>query len=212
MDKNQKEAFEITCKRFNECLNNFSQFKTEKEVKNFLEKDLIVSFPTIVASGQGASLPHYDGEKKLEKGFCVLDFGILHEGICTDVSRTIYIGKPSKEEISLYNYLLYEHKKCLKKVKLNSNARYIEKSLRKRLKEKNKLFIHSLSHGLGNVVHEPLPKRLKKLDLITIEPGFYKKDEFGIRIEDDVYINEEGKPEILTKKIPKQLIILEKPL
>ncbi len=201
-----RKACQLTCKRMNECLEKFSQFKTEKEVKDFLEKDFELAFPTIVASGNGASLPHYEGNSELKKGFCVIDYGIKHKGYCSDITRTIYIGNPTEKEQKTYHYLLKEQNKMLKQCKLNSKVRYIEKAFRKRLGEKNKLFIHSLSHGLGKIVHEPLPLKLKKNNVVTIEPGFYVKNKWGIRIEDDVLINDKGEKEILTKNVTKKLI------
>ncbi|MBW3020469.1 M24 family metallopeptidase [Candidatus Woesearchaeota archaeon] len=200
------EAIEITCQRFNSMLDCFNDFKTEKEVKDFLDKDLETCFSTIVASGSGASVPHYEGSEVLKEGFCVIDFGIKHKGICTDITRTVYIGNPSKEELDLYNYILQEHNYMLKKCKVNSKPRYIEKSFRRRLKDKNKLFIHKLSHGIGKEVHEKLPKVMKENSYITIEPGFYEKDKFGIRIEDDVIIRD-GKRVVLTHSVPKELKI-----
>ncbi|MBW2998860.1 M24 family metallopeptidase [Candidatus Woesearchaeota archaeon] len=200
------EAIEITCNRFNEMLNNFPKFKTEKEVKTFLENGLETCFDTIVASGKDASEPHYSGNKTLENGFCVIDFGIKHKGICTDITRTIYIGEPSKEEVNLYNYLLQEHNRMIKQCKMGVNPTYIEKAFRKRLGDKNKLFIHRLSHGIGEKVHQALPSKLKEDSYITIEPGLYEKDKYGIRIEDDIIIKD-GKRIVLTKDVSKKLKI-----
>lgn len=190
MNLDMKKACELTCERMKACLERFNTFKTEKEVKEFLEKEVELAFDTIVASGKNAADPHYSGNGVLEKGFCVIDFGIRYKGMNGDVTRTVYIGTPSAEELDLYAYLLKEHYKMLRQVKLNAKPRYIEKAFRKRLGNKNKLFIHALSHGLGKEVHAKMNTHLKKGEIITIEPGFYLKDRYGIRIEDDVCVGE----------------------
>lgn len=200
-----KKACQLTCERIKECIEKFDSFKTEKEVKEFLEKNVELSFETIVASGKNAANPHYFGNEILEKGFCVIDFGIKHNGMCGDVTRTIYLGTPSDEEKKLYNYLLREHYKMLKQVKINAKPKYIEKAFRKRLGNKNKLFIHALSHGLGKEVHAKMNTKLKKGEVITIEPGFYLKGHYGIRIEDDVCVGEG----VLTK-LSRELKIIPK--
>ncbi|MBT3303743.1 aminopeptidase P family protein [Candidatus Woesearchaeota archaeon] len=190
MNENIKKACELTCERMKACIERFETFKTEKEVKEFLERGFELAFTTVVASGKNAANPHYFENGPLEKGFCVIDFGIKHDGICSDVTRTVYIGTPSQEEKDLYAYLLREHYKMLRQVKINAKPRYIERAFRKRLGNKNKLFIHLLGHGLSDVVHAKMNTHLKKGEVITIEPGLYKKGKWGIRIEDDVVVGE----------------------
>jgi len=202
------EACALTCDRMNECISRFKDFKTEKEVKDFLNKGFELSFDTIVASGPNASEPHHCKDDKLNKGFCVIDFGIKHKGFCTDMTRTIYLGTPSPKEINLYNYLLKEHKKMLKQVKNKSNIEYIEKCFRKRIGNLNRLFIHKLSHGIGKVVHEKLPHFVSKNDIFSIEPGFYERNKYGIRIEDMVMIDRQFKKRVLTSKVSRELIII----
>ena len=196
-----KKAVEMTCERMNECLLNFKNFKTEKDVKDFLNNGMELAFDTIVASGKNASEPHYAGNEELHNGFCVIDFGARYNRMCADVTRTVYIGEPSEEEVRLYNYLLKEHYRMLKMVKVNVKMRYVEKCFRRRLGDKRKLFIHALCHGLGKEVHEEMNRKLKKGDVITVEPGLYQKDEFGIRIEDDVVVGSEVLSNGVTRKL-----------
>ena len=95
------------------CFRNFKKFRREAEVKAFLEyeakkKCCELAFPTIVASGRNSSKAHHSTEDiKLKKGFCVIDFGIRYKGYCTDTTRTVYLGKPSKKEIDMYDFLLF---------------------------------------------------------------------------------------------------------
>jgi len=206
MNEEMQEACKLTCQRMQECINNFHNFKTEKEVKEFLEKDVKTAFDTIVASGAGAAEPHYAGTGEIKKGFCVIDFGIKYKGMCADLTRMVYVGKPSAEELNLYNELLMHHHQLLRKVKIGSKIRYIEKSFRKRLKEKEKMFIHALSHGVGKEIHEKMNKKLQPGDVITVEPGLYVKNKFGIRIEDVVLVGKRRK--ILTDSIGRELKIV----
>ena len=180
----------------------------EYEVKN---KGCGLAFPTIVASGKNSSKAHHQTENtKLKKGFCVIDFGIRYKNYCTDTTRTIYLGKPSKKEIKLYNLLLNIQKNIIKKIKLNEKCSELFKEANKNLGKYAKYFTHGLGHGFGIKIHE-LPNlteksmdRIKENSVFTIEPGIYSKNS-GIRIEDDILVTKDN-VEILTK-IDKKLLI-----
>jgi len=129
------------------------------------------------------------------------------------MTRTIFIGKPKKSELKLYNLVLKTQQKCLKKIKLNQKYKDLDAYARKLLGPKTQYFKHSLGHGVGLKIHQkpkisPHSKHIAKLgDIITIEPGIYKKNHFGIRIEDTVYLGKKIK--VLTKS-PKKLFIFPK--
>ena len=86
---------------------NFKDFKTESEAAAFLEYEtkrngLELSFNPIVASGSNGSMPHHEPSNvKIKNGFCVIDFGVKYKGYCSDITRTIYIGKISKKELGM---------------------------------------------------------------------------------------------------------------
>lgn len=211
-----KKSCAIASDILNRCIINFKKFKTEQDVHDFLEietkkKGCIPSFTPIVASGKGSSIPHYEDHKKLQDGFCVLDFGVKFKGYCSDISRTIYLGKPTKKEIEDYNLLLKVQKDAINFVKDGMNAITLDKFVRKGLGDKEKYFIHGLGHGVGLEIHESpgissqSKGRIKKGMAFTIEPGIYYSNKYGIRIEDTVYLGK--KIEILTK-IKKELIII----
>jgi len=198
------------------CIGRFRKFSTELQVKNYLEfeakkRGAVVAFPTIVGSGKGGAIPHYEGNGKLRKGFCVLDFGVRYKGYCSDISRTIYLGKPSAGEIENYNLLLSVQKKAISDVKAGLKIKKLAASVRKNLGEKEKYFIHGLGHGVGLEVHEGPNVSRKSKDtfqrgmVFTIEPGLYFSGKYGIRIEDTMYLGK--KIEILTK-VKKDLIII----
>ncbi len=209
-----RKACQLADQIFSEFLKNFDRFKTEKEAALFLE-DLArkkadgPSFEAIVASGKNGAQPHHKpSDNKINDGFCVIDFGIKYQGYCSDMTRTIYYGEPSDEEIKTYSEVLEVQKACITKaregVKLNDLNEYAKDCL-------GKEFIHSLGHGLGLSVHEApnfsKKEKLKTGMIITIEPGVYKKNNYGIRIEDDILITK-NKPEILSKTT-KNLIVIK---
>ncbi len=212
-----KKAANITDDIFAEVVARWNSFETEQDVAkaihiSAIEKGVELSFPTIVASGTNASNPHHVTlTEALQPGFCVIDMGVRYMGYCSDMTRTIYIGEPSDEEVKTYNHILKAQEQAISEVQVGETISAIAKNCRTNLgNEFEKHFIHSLGHGLGTQVHE-WPRVSKKEDTkleegmcITIEPGVYISEAWGIRIEDDVLASKKG-PEVLTKS-SKQLI------
>jgi Xaa-Pro aminopeptidase len=160
-------------------------------------------------------MAHYDvGDEKLGKGFCIIDFGIKYEGYHTDITRTLYLGKPSKKEKEIYDMLLDTQKKVIEKIKVGKKCAESYEETLELLGDYSDNFTHGLGHGVGLQIHE-LPN-LKLLSdevyannmVFTVEPGVYFENKFGIRIEDSMMIRN-NKVEILTK-IPKNLIVKER--
>lgn len=213
------KACRITDKAMAEVIENFNKFKTETQVEaelDFLAKKEFadIAFKTIVASGKNSAFPHHETKNRpLQKGFCIIDFGVKYKGYCSDITRTIYIGKPKKSEIELYNLLLRSQLAAIDKIKENVSCSIIDKQARETLGKYKKLFIHGLGHGVGIEAHE-LPNisyrskdKLSKNMVFTVEPGIYFPHRFGIRIEDDVLTAKKTK--ILTKT-NKDLIIIKR--
>ena len=211
-----KKGCKISDNLLRNCFKNFKKFKTEAEVKAYLEyetKKLCcnLAFPTIVASGSNSSKAHHDTEDiKLNKGFCVIDFGIRYKNYCTDTTRTIYLGKPTNKEIQAYGLLLAVQERAINRIKLNMSCQKLFESVNKDLGEYAKYFTHGLGHGFGVKIHEfpnlidKSKDKIKKNSIFTIEPAIYMKS-FGIRIEDDVLVTD--KVEVLTN-IGKSLLIV----
>ena len=213
--KTIKKAFDYANKIINKAIKNFKKFKTEAEAAAFLEYEakklgLEMSFPPIIASGKNASMPHHMPKNiKLQKGFCVIDFGIKYKGYCTDITRTIYIGKPSKKEKEIYNFLSKIQKDIINNIRLNDNCCKAYENCIKALKNYSKYFTHGLGHGVGIEIHE-LPNltlsskdKIKENMVFTIEPGIYIPNKLGIRIEDTILM--EKKPTLLTN-VAKDLL------
>ncbi|MFH1439646.1 MAG: Xaa-Pro peptidase family protein [Candidatus Woesearchaeota archaeon] len=198
------------------------RLKTELHIKDYMEnqmkkKHLAPSFPIIVASGRNASIPHYSPQdKKLARGFCVVDFGIKYNGYCTDITRTVFLGKPTDKERKYYSYiynLVYnakEHAASL--IGLGKKTSLVAKKTSSFLGNYEKYFTHGLGHGIGLEIHELPNLKLKAKGsfmsrmIFTIEPGVYIKNKLGIRIEDD-YLLENNKLISLTNA-PKELVII----
>ena len=212
-----KRGFNYADKILEKAIKNIKSLKTETKVAAFLEYEakklgLGTSFEPIVASGKNASMPHHKPEKtKLNRGFCVIDFGVKYKGYCTDCTRTIHIGKPNNKEKNIYNFLLGIQKNIINNIKINDNCGKIYEKCVKELKNYSKYFIHGLGHGVGVEIHE-MPNlslgskdKIRKGMIFTVEPGIYVPGKFGIRIEDTVLMEE--KPSVLTK-VSKDLLII----
>jgi len=214
------KACSITSQAFNALVDNFSlkSFKTERDVAFFLEKfirehDAELAFPTIVASGKNSAVPHHvTSSAKLQKGFLQLDFGACYQQYCADMSRSLYLGKPSSAEKEHYQLLHAAQLAPIKEVAANKPFTELDKISRKHLGKYASYFIHSLGHGVGVEIHEApafseeAKQRIKPNHIFTIEPGIYFPGKYGIRIEDTLLFN--GKAKILTTA-NKELIILK---
>lgn len=213
-----KKACGISDGILKKCFGIFKKFKTESDVKAYLEyeakkKGCSLAFPTIVASGSNSNKAHHHTkDTKLKKGFCVIDFGLRYKNYCTDTTRTVYLGKISEKEKDIYNLLLNVQKQAIKNIKINKSCSKVYDEVKKGLKNYKKYFTHGLGHGFGIKIHE-LPNltekskdRIKNNTAFTVEPGIYLRN-FGIRIEDSVLI-ENNKAKILTK-IAKELKVIK---
>ena len=212
-----KKSGEYADKILQKAIKNFKSFKTESEAAAFLEYEtkkngLELSFNPIVASGSNGSMPHHEPANiKIKKGFCVVDFGVKYKGYCSDITRTIYVGKISRKEQEIYNMLLSIQKNAINQIKNNKKCSELYDFVNKSLGKYKKKFIHGLGHGVGVEIHE-LPNltlnskdKIKNNMVFTIEPGIYFPKRFGIRIEDTVLFKD--KPIVLTKTSKDLLII-----
>jgi Xaa-Pro aminopeptidase len=200
---------------FRKAIKNFKDFKTESDVAAFLQYEtfklgLDTSFKPIVASGKNGSMPHHEPQPaKLNKGLCVIDFGVTYEGYCSDMTRTISIGNPSPREKQMYELLKHIQQNAIDHIKKNMKCGDLYNNVVKALGKQSTYFTHGLGHGIGVEIHEAPNLTLDSKDMITphmvftIEPGVYFPTKFGIRIEDSVLFTE--KPSPLTKTT-KELI------
>ena len=216
-----KKACRITDEVFSLLLKNIKEFRTERDIRLFIirairKKGHKIAFTPIVASDKNAANPHHRGDAKLKKGFCVIDLGAEYNGYCSDMTRTVYLGRPTKREKELYNKVLGVQKKAIRLMKVGKGYGDVCTKVRKILGKRQKYFIHALGHGVGRKIHEKPKVSCKSKDIvkvneiITIEPGLYYKKKLGIRIEDTILIKR-TKTEILTKTKKGLIYILKTP-
>ena len=199
-----KKACRIADEAWHDLLRDFSRFKTEQEARLFLMQSIRkrgagLAFPPIVASGKNSGLVHYMGEDvRIGKGFCFVDFGATYKGYRSDMTRTVYKGKPKKEELYLYHRLLEAQEYGISLLKPKARAADIDKAVRSRLSELSERFTHNLGHGVGVEIHE-LPNMgpgskdvLSEGMVLTIEPGIYFPGRLGMRVEDTVLVTRAG--------------------
>lgn len=219
-----RRACEIGDRAFEEVLNFIKAGVTEIEVaaelENFMRKFGAekTSFDTIVASGVRGSLPHgIATDKIIESGeFVTMDFGAIFQGYCSDMTRTICVGKASDRQKKIYDDVLNAQLHGLEVIKVGASGKAVDAAVRDKLKaaDLDKFFIHALGHSLGIEIHEePRLSRLSKCEslevgmILTDEPGVYFPNVGGLRIEDTVLVTKDG-AETLTKS-PKHLIELD---
>jgi Xaa-Pro aminopeptidase len=186
---------------------------TEKEIAWEIEKILRqkgsegIPFEIIVASGPNSALPHArPTEKTIRSGEPVLiDMGARISGYCSDLSRTLFLGKADKTLREIYNIVLQAQTTAIEGIKSGMDASQADRLARSVIEQAGHgdAFGHGLGHGVGLAVHEFPRLGLSSSDsladgmVFTIEPGIYYPGQGGVRIEDMVVL-ENGKARVLT--------------
>lgn len=220
--RNIIKAQKLTDETFEYIIDKIVPGKTEKEIMLDMEFYIRklgsegVSFDFIVVSGKNTSLPHgKPTDKKIEKGdFITMDFGAVVNGLHSDMTRTVAVGYASEEMKTVYNTVLKAQTAALDILKPGLKCNAADKAARDIIDSQgySGCFGHALGHSLGYEIHESptlSPKCtdiLKPGNAVTVEPGIYIENKFGVRIEDTVFITENGITDIT--KSPKELIIL----
>jgi Xaa-Pro dipeptidase len=204
-------------------VNALKEGVTEMEVLAKIEFELKkkgireMSFSTMVLFGEKSADPHGNpGTRILQKGdFVLFDLGVVIDGYCSDITRTVAFGDISKEQEKIYETVLKAELTALEICRIGTRIGDLDKTARNIITEAGfgDYFPHRLGHGLGIDVHE-FPSLNEKNDdtlcegmTFTIEPGIYVPNVGGVRIEDDVLITKDGY-ETLTR-YPKELQIVK---
>lgn len=191
---------------FEDVLNFIRPGVTEREIGLRLDYYMLshgaeaLSFDTIALTGANTSLPHgVPGETVVENGtFVLMDYGATYDGYHSDMTRTVCVGKPTEKMELVYNTVLKAQLDAIDAIKAGVIGKDIDKIARDVITNAGygDKFGHSLGHGVGVEIHEapnaaPSSEHIFKENMIvTVEPGIYLPDEFGVRIEDFVVIKE----------------------
>lgn len=212
-----EKACQITDQIFAAIIADF-HFRSERELALHIRREikrrgLREAFPPIVTSGARAGNEiHPKPANSPMEGFVIMDFGVRVNGYCSDMTRTVFVGKPSTKDRALYKLLLESKEKSAKLARPEVKCAAADAAARKTLGRYKKYFIHTLGHGVGRRIHE-LPRIFFKSTkdtfqegmIVTIEPGIYIPGSLGIRIE-DTYVVEKGGLRALTRS-PQKLLI-----
>jgi Xaa-Pro aminopeptidase len=214
------DAEKIGDEAFSYILDRIKVGRSEREIALELEIFMkkrgasALSFQTIAASGVRSAMPHGTAtEKEIEKGdFLTLDFGCVFEGYCSDMTRTVVVGKADSRQREIYDVVLKAQLEALSAIKTGIPCHKVDEAARNIIKDAGygENFGHGLGHSVGIEIHESpafspsCNEIIQNGHIITVEPGIYIDDFGGVRIEDLVAVSN-GKAVNLTHS-PKELI------
>lgn len=214
-----RKAVAISDEAFLQLLPHIRAGRTESDLAAELEYNMRKlgstkpSFETICASGKRSALPHgVASDKVVDAGdFITFDFGATYGGYCSDITRTVVLGKAAPWQKEIYDIVLRANLLGEKTLKAGLTGIQVDGAVRDFITGKGygPNFGHGLGHGVGLDIHEkPVLNRANDQPLpagavVTIEPGIYLSDKGGVRIEDTVLVTETG-CERLTS-VPKEL-------
>ncbi len=201
-------AIKICDSVFNSVVKELRIGLSERDVAAYIDYQIRLngadgnSFDTIVASGSNTTMPHaVPGDKRLAYGdFVIMDFGCKYKGYCSDMTRTVFIGNPTIDQIKIYNIVKEAKDKAEQEATFGMTGKQIDEIARNAIAAYgySKEFMHGTGHGVGLYIHEK-PFIIKRNDntvpigsVFSIEPGIYIKDKFGIRIEDLCVMSNSG--------------------
>ena len=203
-----RKAEQIGDAAFLDILKLLKPGMTELEVAAEIEYSLKkhgaeeLSFDTIAASGINSSMPHaIPSQKKLEAGdFLTMDFGCIYEGYCSDMTRTVVIGKADDEMKKVYNTVLKAQTEAIAAVKAGLVCKDVDKIARDIIAAEGygQYFGHGLGHSVGLYIHESPALNTRDETVLeagmieTVEPGIYIPGRWGVRIEDMGAVTAEG--------------------
>lgn len=217
-----RKACSISDRAFTDVLDFIKPGQTtELQVANFLDFRMReygasgTSFESIIASGYRSAMPHgVASDKVIQSGETLtMDFGCYYNHYVSDMTRTIHIGDTTDEEREIYDIVLRSNQALIDVAKAGMTRRDYDKVARDVIVEAGygDHFTHGIGHGIGLDIHE-IPyfgnsdETIEADMVLTDEPGVYLADKYGVRIEDDIIITENG-CELITLA-PKELIVL----
>lgn len=215
-----RQVVELTANVFDSMIRLVKPGISERDLAAELEHRLTqrgaeqVSFRTIVASGYRSAMPHGIASDKIvrQNELIVFDFGAMKDGYCSDMTRTLFVGRPSREVRRIYDTVLHAQTHTEEHLKPGMKAKEVDRLARSIIEKAGygDRFGHGTGHGIGLEVHEPpfIGRRqesvLERGMVVTVEPGIYLPGIGGVRIEDVVVVTERG-CQVLTPS-PKEFL------
>lgn len=203
-----RKAQSITDKAFSHIIGFINENRTELEIAAELEYFMRcngaggLAFETIAVSGKNSSLPHGvpTDNKLVKNAFLTMDYGAKFSGYCSDMTRTVVLGKADEEMKKIYNTVLLAQSEAIKFIKAGVSCASADKIARDVISDAGygEYFSHSLGHSLGLEIHESpaLSPRCNDIlvpgNIVTVEPGIYIPGKYGVRIENMVLVTENG--------------------
>ncbi len=234
-DEAEIDSLRRSCQIADQCLEEIVKIIrpgiSEKEIAFKIEfwlkeKNYDLSFYPIIAVDKNSAVPHYDtragNDERVKKNSVILiDYGAKFKDYHSDTTRMIFVGRPTNEMINVYGALLKAQEQTVKQLKTDNNPVSVDQFCRRLITEGSVMpdpyrlptYAHSTGHGVGLQIHEYPKISFTSTDVllpnqvITIEPGVYLENKWGMRIEDTALIKEKGEIEVLTKFSKKLLII-----
>ena len=175
-----------------------------------------MSFETIIASGTRSALPHGRASESTipAAGFVVCDFGVILAGYCSDMTRTVHVGRPPDAARHVYQAVREAQQRALDAIRPGASVSEVDGAARKLLRRNGlaEYFTHSTGHGVGLEIHEGprvaagQHQLLRPGMVITVEPGVYVPGVGGVRIEDMAVVTERG-CEVLTPTTKEMITV-----
>jgi Xaa-Pro aminopeptidase len=179
------------------------------------------AFDVIVASGPNGALPHAEPtERVLQPGdLVVVDIGARVQGYCSDMTRTFAVEEASAQAREVYAIVYRAQRAAMSQVRAGASCGALDAVARDIITEAGhgENFGHSLGHGVGVDIHEgprlarDIETQLTAGNVVTVEPGIYLPDRFGVRLEDMVLVTEEGAETLTQYPMAEELPILSQP-
>ncbi len=220
-----RQAVKIAVASFQSMLPKFKSGRRERTIATMIDLQILrrggqkSAFPTIVASGPRAALPHgVASDKLLEKGeMVVIDFGACWDGYHSDETKTVILGPPTRRLRQIYEIVLRAQEKAMEMVRPGVSLKKIDQAAREVISRAGygKFFGHGTGHGIGLAVHEeprlsPRATGVAEEGMVfTVEPGIYIPDWGGVRLEDIILVTARGAEKLtfLPKEIEENIII-----
>lgn len=219
-----RRAIAIADQTFNYLCGVLRPGLVEREVAQEIEHHMQslgasgTSFESIIASGVRSALPHgVASEKVLAPGEMVtIDMGAKYNGYCSDLTRTVCLGKPTREQQKIYEIVWRAQTEAAAQMRPGLGCKAADKIARDIISEAGykEYFGHGLGHGVGLDIHEQprvsfLGKgKLQAGNVVSCEPGIYLPDWGGVRIEDLVLVTPGGSEVLSRAPKPRKILSL----